>query len=80
MNQDSADKIEQISKDVHEIRSVLLGVDGQEGLLRRVAALEKHKSEVETAIAKIIGGVLVIGSVASFLGTKIATWVKIDPK
>ena len=38
----------------------------------------RHRDEMKTIMAKIFGALIVIGSIASFLGAKIAHWLKID--
>lgn len=78
MTQEQERKLDLMVEQVGAIHTTLFGVEGQGGIHRRVEKLEEHREEIKGVIAKLFGALIVIGGVASFLGSKIAHWFKID--
>lgn len=89
MTEEQERKIDTIANKVSEIHHTMFGVEGQGGIIRehrefrdhtngQIAELRRHRDEMKTIMAKIFGALIVIGSIASFLGAKIAHWLKID--
>lgn len=78
MTEEQERKIDTIAEKVSQIHHTMFGVEGQGGVLRDITELKKHRDEMKGLMAKIFGALIVIGSVASFLGAKVAHWLKID--
>ncbi len=78
MTEEQERKLDKVAYEVGQIHTTLFGVEGQGGIHRRVERLELHREEMKGIMAKVFGALIVIGSIASFIGAKIAHWFKID--
>lgn len=78
MTQEQEHKLDKVAEQVGQMHTTLFGVEGQGGIHRRVERLEEHREEMKGIMAKVFGALIVIGSIASFLGAKLAHWFKID--
>ncbi len=78
MTQEQEHKLDKVAEQVEQMHTTLFGVEGQGGIHRRVERLEAHREEMKGIMAKVFGALIIIGSIASFIGAKIAHWFKID--
>lgn len=78
MTEEQERKLDKVAELVGQMHTTLFGVEGQGGIHRRVERLEEHREEMKGVMAKVFGALIVIGSVASFIGAKIAHWFKIE--
>lgn len=69
-------KLDGVAEKVGAIHTTLFGAEGQGGIHRRVEMLEKHKEEINTFKAKLLGMVTIVCFLASLLGSKVIAWIK----
>lgn len=78
MTEEQEKKLDMLLEKVGQLHVASFGIEGQGGFNRRIEKLEEHREEMKGAMAKVFGALIVIGSIASFIGAKIAHWFKID--
>lgn len=76
MSPEQERKLDGVAEKVGAIHTTLFGAEGQGGIHRRVEVLEKHKEEINTFKAKLLGMVTIVCFFASLAGTKIVAWLK----
>lgn len=61
------DQIDDIQKDLKEVKDALLGTNyGQKGIVDRVDEVEKYQSKDKKQKWMVAGGALVVGSILKF--------------
>lgn len=78
MTKEQEHKLDMVAEKVSQIHTTIFGTEGQGGMNRRVERLEQHREEMKTVMAKIFGALIILGSLFSFLGAKVAHWFKLD--
>ena len=69
-------KLDGVADKVGAIHTTLFGTEGQGGLHRRVETLERHREEITTFKAKLLGMVTVVCFLASAAGSKFISWIR----
>lgn len=84
MNDEQFTDLREMMRDTHEkvgqIHTTVFGVEGQGGLVREVAELKKHKEEMTTFKAKLLGMVTAASALAAFVGGKLSSFFTTPPK